>query len=118
MIVTADELAAFTGVVRDQSDTLPATYITSAGQIINNYLGYDVETGGRFTSAAGTLAIPDIIKTTCLRIAALLQLEESQNIGVNSKSFGDSGSRSFLNVTNYDPYLSKISAYRDGGHVI
>lgn len=58
---------------------------------------------------------PEIIKQVCKEIATLMQLEENQNLGVNSKSFGESGTRTFLNVTNYDPYLKKISKYKRAG---
>ena len=56
--------------------------------------------------------IPEIIKSTILRIAAILQSESDSNIGVTSKSFGDSGNRTFINYTNFDKYLQPISSYR------
>jgi hypothetical protein len=56
--------------------------------------------------------LPNIIKTTVLRIAALLQTESDSNIGVTSKSFGESGSRTFVSFTNFDKYLLPISKYR------
>ena len=55
--------------------------------------------------------IPAIMKMTVLRIATLLQLESDSNIGVNSRSFGDS-TRTFLNTTNYDKYLIQCSRYK------
>lgn len=61
------------------------------------------------------IAVPELIKIVCKEIATLLQLEENQNIGVNNKSFGESGTRTFLNVTNFDPYLKKLSRYKKGG---
>ena len=34
-------------------------------------------------------------------------------IGINSKSFGESGSRTFLNVVDYSKYLHRLDQYRD-----
>jgi hypothetical protein len=56
--------------------------------------------------------LPYIIKMTVLRIAALLQSESDGNIGVTSKSFADSGSRTFINSINFDKYLIQISNYK------
>jgi hypothetical protein len=56
--------------------------------------------------------MPSLFKQTALRIAALLLTENDGNIGITSKSFGDSGSRSFMSYTNFDKYLSPLSRYR------
>jgi hypothetical protein len=56
--------------------------------------------------------LPKLIVMTVLRIAALLQSEGGANIGVTSKSFGDSGTRAFVNFTNFDKYLIQISPYK------
>jgi hypothetical protein len=56
--------------------------------------------------------LPKIIKMTVLRIASLLQSESNQNIGVSSKSFGDSGTRTFINYTDYSKYLLPISVFK------
>jgi hypothetical protein len=56
--------------------------------------------------------LPRIIKMTVLRIASLLQTESSGNIGVTSKSFADSGTRTFTNYTNFDKYLIQISTFK------
>lgn len=61
---------------------------------------------------AGNVIIPEVIKLTVLRIAALLQTESDSNIGITSKSFADSGTRSFINTVNFDKYLIQISDYR------
>lgn len=55
---------------------------------------------------------PELIKTTVLQIAALRQMESEQNIGINSKTFGDSGTRVFLSTRKYDDFLVNISEYR------
>jgi hypothetical protein len=56
--------------------------------------------------------LPKIIKMTVLRIASILQSESNQNIGVSSKSFGDSGTRTFINYTDYSKYLLPISIFK------
>lgn len=63
-----------------------------------------------FDSGFGT--VPDLIKLTCLRIAAILQTESDNNIGITSKSFGESGSRTFYNFTNFQKYLLPISKWK------
>jgi hypothetical protein len=57
--------------------------------------------------------LPKIIKMTVLRIASILQSESNQNIGVSSKSFGDSGTRTFINYTDYSKYLLPISIFKN-----
>lgn len=61
---------------------------------------------------AGYKIVPAIIKLTTLRIAGILQTENNNNIGISSKSFQDSGTRTFVNTTNFDKYLLPISDYR------
>jgi hypothetical protein len=56
--------------------------------------------------------VPPVIKMSVLRIAALLQSESDSNIGITSKSFADSGTRTFINFTNFDKYLIPISFYK------
>ena len=64
----------------------------------------------RFTAGFST-DLPQIIKLTVLRIAALLQTESNNNIGISGKSFMD-GSRTFTNFTNFDRYLIACSKYK------
>ena len=64
----------------------------------------------KFTAGFGT-DLPQIIKLTVLRIAALLQTESNNNIGISGKSFMD-GSRTFTNFTNFDRYLIACSKYK------
>lgn len=59
----------------------------------------------------GYTPIPDLIKTTILRIAALMLTEANNNIGITSKSFGDN-TRTFQNLTDYSKYLAPASMYR------
>jgi hypothetical protein len=56
--------------------------------------------------------LPQIIKITVLRIASLLQTESDGNLGVTSKSFADSGTRTFVNTVNFDKYLLPISIFK------
>jgi hypothetical protein len=76
--------------------------------------GYAETTGaadiGSVTTGAADM--PVIFKQTALRIAALLATEANDNIGITSKQFGDSGSRTFINYTNFDKYLFPLSKYK------
>ena len=62
-------------------------------------------------TAGFSVDLPQIIKLTVLRIAALLQVESNNNIGISGKSFMD-GSRTFTNFTNFDRYLIACSKYK------
>ena len=64
----------------------------------------------KFTAGFAT-DLPQIIKLTVLRIAALLQTESNNNIGISGKSFMD-GSRTFINFTNFDRYRIACSKYK------
>ena len=63
-----------------------------------------------FTAGFST-DLPPLIKLTVLRIAALLQTESNNNIGISGKSFID-GSRTFTNFTDYSKYLIQCSKYK------
>ena len=63
-----------------------------------------------FTAGFST-DLPAVIKLTVMRIAALLQTESNNNIGISGKSFID-GSRTFTNFTNFDRYLIACSKYK------
>lgn len=60
---------------------------------------------------AGYRRLPELIRTTILRIATLLLIEAGENIGVTSKSFADN-SRTFINYTNYSKYLEPLDPMR------
>lgn len=62
--------------------------------------------------AAGYRIIPDIVVQTILRIASLLQTESNGNIGLQSKSYGNDGSRSFMNFTSFQKYLDPLYPLR------
>ena len=165
MIVTKEELLEYTGVELNTPE-LAELFIGSAQNIVENYLGYEIEskeytkhfalhnsnvikvgikniTAVKEITVDGTLVenyyinddeivlnqpvisdniiitftagfgsdLPQIIKLTVLRIAALLQTESNNNIGISGKSFMD-GSRTFTNFTNFDRYLIACSKYK------
>jgi hypothetical protein len=56
--------------------------------------------------------IPIEIRMTVFRIASILQAESDSNIAISSKSFQDSGTRTFINDTDYSKYLLPISSYK------
>lgn len=110
MLITPAELAKFSGSHKDNDATtasLIEIYIGASQEIITNYLGFDPETETSLSENAMKL-----IKKVCLEIATLIQMEEKNNIGINSKSFGESGSRSFLNIVDYSKYLIQLNAYK------
>ena len=165
MVVTKEELQGFTGVQLETPE-LAELFIGAAQDIVENYLGYEIESKEytkhfalhtsniikcgvknitvvseitidgtpvedyyidndkiilkqpvisdniiiRFT-AGFSEDLPQIIKLTVLRIAALLQTESNNNIGISGKSFID-GSRTFTNFTNFDRYLIACANYR------
>jgi hypothetical protein len=74
--------------------------------------GETVDGGGAFNSEEDGTDMPKIIKLTIMRIAAVLQTESDGNIGVTSKSFGNSGDRTFMSYTNFDKYLLPLSNYK------
>ena len=55
--------------------------------------------------------MPDIIKLTILRIAALMLQEQGGNIGLTGKSMGEN-SRTFINYSNYSKYLEPLEGLR------
>ena len=166
MILTKEELQDYTGVEFEDGNNISDLFIGSAQNIVENYLGYEIESKEytkhfalhtsnvikvgvknitaiseitidgtpvedyyidddkiilkqlvtsdniivKFTAGFST-DLPAIIKLTVLRIAALLQTESNNNIGISGKSFMD-GSRTFMNYTNYDKYLIQTSKYK------
>jgi hypothetical protein len=71
--------------------------------------GYGITVDDDVTNSA---YLPEIIKLTVLRIASILQAESDGNVGITSKSFADSGTRTFTNYTNFDKFLLPISSYK------
>ena len=166
MVVTREELQGFTGVEFESGNNIAELFIGSAQNIVENYLGYEIEskdyvkhfalhnsniikcgikniTAVKEVTIDGALVedyyidddkvilkkpvisddiiitftagfstdLPAVIKLTVMRIAALLQTESNNNIGISGKSFID-GSRTFTNFTNFDRYLIACSKYK------
>ena len=112
MIVSIKEFQQYTNVFQEE-DNLQQSYIESAQNIINDYLGYDIEEKIYLNCELIDIeTIPEIIRLTALRIASILQMESDGNIAITGKSFGDSGSRTFINTTDYYKYLLPISKFR------
>ena len=87
-------------VVRDE-------YIILLGGLMFNPGTANIE----ITYSAGFSPVPGDIVQTALRIAGVLHAESDGNIGISSKSFGESGSRVFLN-SNLERYLVAIDKYK------
>lgn len=108
-------------VMLEDGSYLPAPYYTLRGDRIKIHLDkkselphdYFVCRGDRILIeySAGYNKLPDIIVQTILRIAALFKTEASGNIGITSKSYSD-GSRSFVQFTNFDKFLSPLYPLR------
>lgn len=113
MFVSIEELAEYTGSHKEDSSTMPQVYLGAAINIVEDYLGFTLASKYEKEPETGvpSVALPDIIKLTIIRIAALIQTEESGNIGITSKSMQD-GSRTFQKTTDYTPYLIQIARYR------
>jgi len=114
MIIDLKQFQIYSNVNTDNPE-IQNSYLMSAQNIVNDYVGYDIE-NYLLNPITGlieeVIEIPEIIKLTIMRIAAILQTEGDSNIGITSKSFGDSGTRTFINTTNFDKYLIQISNYR------
>ena len=114
MIIDIETFKKYSNVFTD-NDELQELYLTSAQEIVSSYLGYDCEKEiiDIETQEIKTVdIIPEIILMTIMRIAAILQMESDGNIAISSKSFADSGTRTFINYTDYSKYLLPISKYR------
>ena len=117
MIVSVELFSKYTGVFTDD-DILQTSYLLSSQNIVTDYLGYNPEyqllhlITGELEDINDVSEIPVIIQLTIMRIAAILQTEEQSNIGVTSKQFGDSGSRTFVNTVDFSKYLVQIAKYR------
>jgi len=114
MIVSVDKFSAYTGVFTDDTN-LQESYLLSSQNIVSDYVGYNIEEK-LLNPITGILEdaieVPDIIQLTIMRIAAILQTESNGNIGITSKQFSDSGSRTFINTVDFSKYLTQISNYR------
>ena len=99
--------------VKVNGHSLPAPYFILRGDHVRINDGHchchgEVE----IQYCAGYRKIPDLITQTILRIASLIKTEANGNIGLTSKSYGNEGSRSFLNYTNVSQYLDPLYPFR------
>jgi len=105
----------------DTTNFIPTSDTFDGGDAINDndiigdagadFTGNSLDGGDAFFRNINN-TIPQVILMTILRIATILQSEADSNIGVTSKSFGDSGTRTFINYTDFNKYLSPISEYK------
>ncbi len=119
MIVSAELLLAYTGVSADLEDVttieLYNTFCLASQAEVINYLGFNPEndTGDE---ERGYKPLDEFaqgkIKNVILEIAALIAMEQGNNLGVSSSSDGMGVNRTYLNVVDYSKYLEKLSAYR------
>lgn len=110
MLITVNQLEAFTGVYKDEESAereLEIMFIKSAQAKVINYLGYNPEEDETLSEYA--LAE---IQNVCLEISALICLESNNNLGVSTASDIGGQGRTFLNVVDYSKYLDRLSSYR------
>ena len=119
MLVSPELLRAFNGIHVGEDGAareLLDVQIGTAQQIVSDYVGFNCEDvllpRCRYTDSEIA-----IFKTVVMRIATLLQLEGGGNIGVNTAASDMSVSRSYLNVTDFTPYLRPLSSFRRNGGV-
>ncbi len=101
-LMTVEQLQSYSGVVQEDT-SMQQIYLDAAENVVEDYLGkalIDFE------------VVPGIVKLTILRIASLMESESGGNIGVTSKQFGESGTRTFVKTTDYSPYLLQIACYK------
>jgi hypothetical protein len=89
-------------------------YFPNDGEFLYYNKVFPLDSNVKVEYSAGYLDadLPQIIKMTVLRIASILQAESDGNVAITSKSFADSGTRTFTNYTNFDKYLLPISSYK------
>ena len=108
MLVSISEFDNYSGNFEDstQAVSLKTQLLMAAQELVGEYLRFDPEEKWEQNE------IPNLIKTTVLRIATLMLMEAGENIGVSGKSFADN-SRSFISYTNYSKYLNPIQTFRE-----
>lgn len=89
---------------------LPAPYFTLRGdhvRIVEHFcIPCDAEIEVQY--CAGYRKIPDIVEQTIFRLGSLLKTEANGSIGLTSKSYGNEGSRAYVNFTSFDRYLEPL----------
>ena len=118
LMVTPEELSEYSKRYPDEeaSVDLRPIYIGSAQDVIENYLGYDIEERHSVVDPSTgevALSVPTSFRLVCLQIATLMYMTENSNLGYASSSSEGGTGRVFLNVVDYTKYLSLLSPYRD-----
>ena len=108
MIVSLSEFDEYTGNYENEQKvvSLKTTLLSSAQELVGEYLRFDPESKWKPEE------VPNLVKTTILRIATLMLMEAGENIGVSRKSFADN-SRTFISYTNYHKYLNPLQTFRE-----
>ena len=110
-------ITAITSIVVDREAISLDNVAVSADSDNSNYIEFtdgSIFTAGKrytVTYTAGWITVPPDIVNAAYRIAGVLYAESDGNIGISSKSFGESGSRVFLN-SSLKKYLDEISSYK------
>ncbi|MCF0237027.1 MAG: hypothetical protein HUK24_00390 [Sphaerochaetaceae bacterium] len=112
MIVQIEDFNAYSGNWEDKDEAvkLKTRFLQSAEEIVEGYLGYNIEQGpelGMWNDGER----PSVVPLSIMRIATLMLCETNGNIGVTSKSFADN-SRTFISYANYRKYLQPLDPYR------
>lgn len=91
---------------------LPAPLFERRGDHVrvHNFVPCDAEIEVQY--CAGYRKIPDIVEQTIFRLGSLLKTEANGNIGLTSRSYGNDGTRSYLNYTSYSKYLEPLYPLR------
>lgn len=68
--------------------------------------------GVRYTAGYTSETLPELFRLTIMRIAALMVSEESGDIAITGKNFGDEGGRTFISTRDYTRLLNVLDSYR------
>lgn len=102
--------------VKIDGKSIPAPLYTLRGDHVRLELDdfYTIHCNSEITIqyCAGYRKIPDIVEQTIFRLGSLLKTEANGNIGLTSRSYGNDGSRSYLNYTSYSKYLDPLYPLR------
>ena len=104
--ITADQYEIVKNVIKITDENLILNKYSKT--VVSYNAGYPVieDVDGDYVE------LPSVFKNVVLKIASLLMLEESGNIGVTGLSADNGISRTFINYTNYNKHLAILSSYR------
>lgn len=107
-INTINELKIYDMGISEDDIVVNKVYIT-----IKNYWNYKgIQVNIDFYGGFEAATLPPLIKITICEIATLLYLQTNKNIGMTGIAAPDGMGRTFINYTNFDKYLKKISGYK------